>query len=862
MIQIYNNKHLTWDGTTSINHYELFADTVTDLPSDPYCFSSPDKGNYKMAQGSIAWVIDVSEIYMLDSDGTWVLESISGGGGGGGGTTNYNALTNKPSINSVELSGNKTLSDLGIQSAIDSSHKISADLVSTSGTTNQFNMQADWTQTTNTAGDYIKNKPNLGTAALAATTDFATAAQGTKADSAIQSVKIGGSALTPDSNKAVNITSIPSSVTATTQSQKDNSTKIATTAYVDKAISDLPEPMVWTGTITITADVSDTTKCSIVVSEPASAANIKQGFTYKISSIADTPAYTGTLKVGDTMIAAKDAPAVTSTWVADTDWNIVPSGDEPSGTVMSVTASNGLKTASGTAITATGDIQANLASPTALSGNTIYNVGLNNSGNLAVKVPTVSKTAVGLTPQLPNESTTTKFLRQDGSWEVPTYTTVTESSNNGKITVNGSDVSIHGLGTAAYTASTAYATSTQGGKADTAIQSVKRNGTALTPDANKAVDVACIESLGSTPTANDIATWNTSTGLKDSGVSIETNTTFSESSDTKIPTSKSIATNVASKAVLTGYSVDTSRSNITSSSTIRDAVEQLEYREELNTTNILSNTADDYLNWTKAKNKLNYDINTAKALNTSSIYTWSGNTCTVNGITYTFNSDKTITATGSLADSTSNAILSLASYTGATGDILSAQQTGNEYIYLRGGSTSTASTLYAPWSNGDVGVERTVAVVITPAETATINKTFYPMVCTTADWQKSQGYFPYALSNVDLTTLSKQNQTNISSITPAIIGNTQEATSITITGLNSSSNTNCLLMCTNRRGGSGIDELYMICRYATEIRLTKLAGASTPTISLSNDVVTVSGLPTYLSITCLSAQALTLAVVS
>lgn len=471
MIQIYNNKHLTWDGTTSINHYELFADTVTDLPSDPYYFSSPDKGSYKMAQGSIAWVIDVSEIYMLDSGGTWVLESISGGGGGGGGTTNYNALTNKPSINSVELNGNKTLSDLGIQPAIDSSHKISADLVSTSGTTNQFNMQADWNQATTTAGDYIKNKPTLGTAAATDATAYATAAQGTKADSAIQSVKIGGSSLTPDTNKAVNITSIPSSVTATTQSQRDNSTKIATTAYVDKAVDDLPEPMVWTGTITITADTSDTTKCSIVVSKPASATNIKNGFTYKIASIASSPVYTGTLKVGDTLIAAKDAPTVTSTWVDGTDWNIVPSGDEPSGTVTSITASSGLKTASGSAITDTGDIQANLASTTALSGNTIYNVGLNSSGNLAVKVPTVSKTAVGLTPQLPNESSTTKFLRQDGSWEVPAYTTVAEGSSNGTVKVNGADVSVHGLGTAAYTASSAYATSTQGGKADSAIQS-------------------------------------------------------------------------------------------------------------------------------------------------------------------------------------------------------------------------------------------------------------------------------------------------------------------------------------------------------------------------------------------------------
>lgn len=35
----------------------------------------------------------------------------------------------------------------------------------------------------------------------------------------------------------------------------------------------------------------------------------------------------------------------------------------------------------------------------------------------------VSKNANGLAPQLPNETTTTKFLRQDGSWEVPTGTT-------------------------------------------------------------------------------------------------------------------------------------------------------------------------------------------------------------------------------------------------------------------------------------------------------------------------------------------------------------------------------------------------------------------------------------------------------
>lgn len=35
--------------------------------------------------------------------------------GGGGGTTDYNKLTNKPTINGVEVSGDKTSTDYGLQ---------------------------------------------------------------------------------------------------------------------------------------------------------------------------------------------------------------------------------------------------------------------------------------------------------------------------------------------------------------------------------------------------------------------------------------------------------------------------------------------------------------------------------------------------------------------------------------------------------------------------------------------------------------------------------------------------------------------------------------------------------------------------
>lgn len=55
-------------------------------------------------------------IIVTDKNGTTSVEVLNGSGGNGeGGTDNYNLLLNKPKINNVELSGNKTLDQLGIQ---------------------------------------------------------------------------------------------------------------------------------------------------------------------------------------------------------------------------------------------------------------------------------------------------------------------------------------------------------------------------------------------------------------------------------------------------------------------------------------------------------------------------------------------------------------------------------------------------------------------------------------------------------------------------------------------------------------------------------------------------------------------------
>lgn len=60
----------------------------------------------------------------------------------------------------------------------------------------EANVQSDWNETSTDSDAYIKNKPVLGTASGKNIEDFATAAQGAKADTAVQTIKIGGAAQT------------------------------------------------------------------------------------------------------------------------------------------------------------------------------------------------------------------------------------------------------------------------------------------------------------------------------------------------------------------------------------------------------------------------------------------------------------------------------------------------------------------------------------------------------------------------------------------------------------------------------------------------------------------------------------------
>ena len=133
------------------------------------------------------------------------------------GTTDYTQLTNKPQINSVELNGNKSLADLGIASAealagkqdvisdlstirsgaaagatavqpatlagyqtlIDSSHKLSSDLVDDDGHTNKFATAAQLTQIETNKTNILmvngavvgKNRATINSGTFTATSD-------------------------------------------------------------------------------------------------------------------------------------------------------------------------------------------------------------------------------------------------------------------------------------------------------------------------------------------------------------------------------------------------------------------------------------------------------------------------------------------------------------------------------------------------------------------------------------------------------------------------------------------------------------------------------------------------------------------
>ena len=84
------------------------------LPRGPQGFAGFDGKDAKI-NGVNTLTIEAGTNITLDQEGN--ILTINSTGGGGGGTSDYTDLTNKPKINNVELNGNKSFNDLGIQPA-------------------------------------------------------------------------------------------------------------------------------------------------------------------------------------------------------------------------------------------------------------------------------------------------------------------------------------------------------------------------------------------------------------------------------------------------------------------------------------------------------------------------------------------------------------------------------------------------------------------------------------------------------------------------------------------------------------------------------------------------------------------------
>ena len=179
----------------------------------------------------------------------------------------------------------------------------------------------------------------------------------------VDGVQIDGASIVD--NKIANIkTTGVSGGTGKTTPYNAGTNPLTTQAYVDTKIEELPQAMIFKGSLGTGGTVETL---------PEASANTI-GDVYKVITAGT---YAGeTAKVGDLYIGTKTGD---STYA----WTLIPSGDEPAGTVTNVATGVGL---TGGPITSEGTIKANLASETALAGDDVLPVGVNSSGKLAVKV--------------------------------------------------------------------------------------------------------------------------------------------------------------------------------------------------------------------------------------------------------------------------------------------------------------------------------------------------------------------------------------------------------------------------------------------------------------------------------------------
>ena len=317
----------------------------------------------------------------------------------------------------------------------------------------------------------------------------------------VTQVKVGTTAYNPSSG-VVSLPTYPTTLPAsnTTSTYSATGTAPVNGTAVAAALKTLPEPMVFKGTLGTGGTVT-----ALPTNGTASV-----GDTYKVIT-AGTYA-SKSAKVGDTFIC------LTKTSSANT-WELIPSGDEPSGTVTNVAVSNGGGlSVSGSPITSSGTItishadtssqasvnnsgrtyiqditldtyghvtgiasatetvtntdryvnSAAFADATSADANNPVKMTLTRAGSDTASVtaylPKVSSSSAGVAPKgtaVSSQSQSTKFLREDGTWAKPSYTTNTDTKNTAGSTDTSSKIFLIGATSQAanpqtYSQDTAY----------------------------------------------------------------------------------------------------------------------------------------------------------------------------------------------------------------------------------------------------------------------------------------------------------------------------------------------------------------------------------------------------------------------
>lgn len=112
------------------------------------------KGEDAKINGVNTLTIEAGTNITLDQEGSTL--TINSTGGGSGGTSDYTDLTNKPKINNVELNGNKSLNDLGIQPA--GNYALESEMpTKTSDLTNDSGFITGYIETDPTVPSHVKN---------------------------------------------------------------------------------------------------------------------------------------------------------------------------------------------------------------------------------------------------------------------------------------------------------------------------------------------------------------------------------------------------------------------------------------------------------------------------------------------------------------------------------------------------------------------------------------------------------------------------------------------------------------------------------------------------------------------------------